>query len=300
MSTVSKKIKLKGNESFNFREGWLRKGMRSIIANPKAFSADDIMEQLGVGSKMVKSIRFWLQATGLAYEEIVEGGRCRAQHLTPFGHIAGEYDPYFDDIFTLWIIHYHIVSNESLCIAWNMFFNEFSGDEFTKEEMLNVLRVKLLKRIPQSQSFSESSLEDDCQSILKMYLPEENITTPEESLACPLSELGLLDRDSISGSRFSKSMPKSSDLDLLVVFYVMLKNLSEDKLSVSIADLLSQPNNIGRVFNLNRIMLGDYLDKLRALKLISINRTAGLDMVYIDRYISPDSILRRYYNDARK
>lgn len=55
MSGKLKKVKLKGNESFNFREGWLRKGMRCVEACPDLFSKDDVMERLGVGSKMVKS-----------------------------------------------------------------------------------------------------------------------------------------------------------------------------------------------------------------------------------------------------
>ena len=65
MTTRIKKVNLKGNESFNFREGWLRKGMRCVEADEALFSRDDVMERLGVGSKMVKSIRYWLQATNL-------------------------------------------------------------------------------------------------------------------------------------------------------------------------------------------------------------------------------------------
>lgn len=58
MSNKLLKVKLKGNESFNFREGWLRKGMRCVEQYPDIFSRDDVMERLGVGSKMVKSIKF--------------------------------------------------------------------------------------------------------------------------------------------------------------------------------------------------------------------------------------------------
>ena len=70
------KVKLKGNESFNIREGWLRKGMRCIQEYPTLFSRDDAMEILGVGSKMVKSIRYWLRTTGLT-EENAPVGRAR-------------------------------------------------------------------------------------------------------------------------------------------------------------------------------------------------------------------------------
>jgi len=124
MNEKLKKVKLKGNESFNIREGWLRKGMRCVEEFPKLFTRDDVMEILGVGSKMAKSIRFWLQATGLTEEKIVDGGRARAQFITEhFGRIIQQYDPYFDDIFTFWLIHANIVANQNFCMAWHIFFN---------------------------------------------------------------------------------------------------------------------------------------------------------------------------------
>ena len=43
MNEKLKKVKLKGNESFNFREGWLRKGMRCVAENEDLFSQDDVM-----------------------------------------------------------------------------------------------------------------------------------------------------------------------------------------------------------------------------------------------------------------
>ena len=69
------KVKLKGNESFNIREGWLRKGIRCVQDCPTLFSRDDAMEILGVGSKMVKSIRYWLRATGLRKSVLLLEGR---------------------------------------------------------------------------------------------------------------------------------------------------------------------------------------------------------------------------------
>lgn len=122
MTTRLKKVKLKGNESFNFREGWLRKGMRCVEDDESLFSKDNVMEQLGVGSKMVKSIRYWLQATGLCEEQYRNSGRARAQVITAnFGRVIREKDPYFDDIFTLFLLHYHIVANEALCMPWYIF-----------------------------------------------------------------------------------------------------------------------------------------------------------------------------------
>lgn len=293
-----KKVKLKGNESFNIREGWLRKGMRCVDADPRLFLRDDVMEELGVGSKMVKSIRFWLQACDLVKEEYPEGGRARIQSFTLFGETIKKYDPYFDDIFTLWLVHANIVANTDLCMAWNIFFNEFEGEDFSKENMFDMCRAQLIKKMDEGASFSDSSLLDDCSSILKMYVKAEIVDDPEESLGCPLSELGLIQHSSKSKNQYSKATPASASLDKLAVLYLIFKNLSEGKNSVSISELLFAPNNIGKVFNLNRVLINEYLDQLRVAKYITLNRTAGLDMVYVDSSMPLDEIMRKYYENV--
>jgi len=295
MNERMKKVKLKGNESFNFREGWLRKGMRSVQEHPDLFWRKDVMEQLGVGSKMVKSIRFWLQATGLCEERYAKGGRSREMVLTEdFGTIVEEYDRYFDDIFTLFIIHYHIVSNRNFCIAWNLFFNHFSGNDFTKENMLEMCSVELQKQMVEGSTYSARLLEDDCASILRMYLNEMDGEDPEDSLRCPLAELGLLQRN-VGRRNYIKTAPSREALDKMVVFYVIVNNLEQDKSSVSIDELLHGTNNIGKVFNLSRVLINEYLDQLRVSGYLALNRTAGLDMIYVENRAVPRDILLDYY-----
>lgn len=311
-----KKVRLKGNESFNFREGWLRKGMRCVAGNERFFSQDDVMEQLGVGSKMVKSIRFWLQATALCEEKVINGGRGRAQYLTPdFGEIIYRYDPYFDDKFTLFLLHYQIVSNASQCIAWNIFFNEFEGIDFSKDDMFNACKGYLDKKMEEGCSYSENSFQDDCSSVIKMYMNEENdsesskrfspsntkrVILPEDSLACPLVDLGLLHKSGKVKGAYLKTSPSRRELDNLAVLYVMTKNLkANDKTSVSIDDLQNAPNNIGKVFNLSRVAINDYLDQLRIAGYLTVNRTAGLNMVYFETPMDPKKIMCEYYEKAQ-
>lgn len=300
MTTRLKKVKLKGNESFNFREGWLRKGMRCVEDDESLFSRDNVMEQLGVGSKMVKSIRYWLQATGLCEEQYRNSGRARAQVITAnFGGVIREKDPYFDDIFTLFLLHYHIVTNDALCMPWYVFFNEYEGQDFTKENMISVCKELLVKKMEEGCSFSEKSFEDDCSSIIRMYTNSSNVEDPEESLACPLAALGLLQKSQRNKNAYSKSMPSRESLDKLAVLYVITCNLSEAKNSVSIDDLLNAPNNIGKVFNLSRVVINNYLDQLRIAGYLTINRTAGLDMVYVESPMKPQDIMTEYYTKTQ-
>lgn len=294
MTKKLSKVKLKGNESFNFREGWLRKGIRCISEYPDLFSRDDVMERLGVGSKMVKSIRYWLLATGLCEEKIEKGGH--KFFLTEnFGKIIDQYDKYLDDISSLFFIHYQLVSNENLCMMWNIFFNEYSGKDFTKDDMTSSCKEYLNRKMEEGATYSEKLLEDDCASVLRMYLPTMGKDDPEESLSCPLSELGLLQKSQEKKNSFMKMAPGKGILDKLVVLYVMLRNLPDDKKSVSIDDLIFSPNNVGRVFNLDRTQVNEYLDQLRAAGYVTINRTAGLDMVYFNNDLQPREVMNRYY-----
>lgn len=299
MTSKIKKIKLKGNESFNFREGWLRKGMRQIDACPDFFSRSDAMELLGVGSKMAKSIRYWLLATGIAEEKIIENRRTKGLYLTTFGKLLQEFDPYFEDEFTLYLLHYHIVTNEKLCIAWQIFFDEFNGKDFTRDNLNEMSKMFLTKRLEQNEKFSEKSLESDCASIIKMYSVSEDGLDPEDSLACPLQELHLLEKSRNDKNKYLKTSPKKDQLDALAVMYVMVSNLKKtEKHSVSIKDLQEAPGNIGRVFNLDRVLINEYLDQLRIAGYITIVRTAGLNIVDLkDSYkqITPEDIFRIYY-----
>lgn len=290
------KVKLKGNESFNIREGWLRKGMRCVQEYPTLFSRDDAMEILGVGSKMVKSIRYWLRATGLT-EEHAPVGRAREQVLTDhFGEIVTQYDPYFDDVFTLFLTHYNLVKDkDGLSVVWNIFFNYYDGQDFTKDNMIEKCKEELNKRLAEGVKFSESLFADDCASVLRMYNATDAAEEPEENLTCPMAELGLIKKSTNKKGTYIKRPPARELLDKMAILYVILDNIEEGKESVSIDSLINDTNNIGKVFNLDRILINEYLDQLRVSGFIALNRTAGLDMVYVNTDKTPQDIMCEYY-----
>lgn len=293
------KIRLKGHESFHIREGWLRKGMKSIQNDDIIFGRDDASDILGVGSNMVKSIRFWLQACGLTIEKSHKNGK---RHQTPssdFGSIITEYDQYFEDIFTLWLLHYKIATNLEYTTSWYLFFNELNVSTFAKDELLEAMQ-SLLTKYTTDGSYSESSLNDDCNCILKTYyIDEKEFKNPEDNLVCPLTTLGLLKKLKYQNGKqvFVKNRPSLNDLDRLVVLYIILDNL-KGKESVSIDAVLNDKCNAGKVLNLDRILLNEYLDILKNEKFININRTAGLDIIYINNNISALDVLHTYYKDT--
>lgn len=301
MSKSDLKYKLKGNESFCIREGWLNKGITAVQNNETVFSSDEAMDVLGLGSKMVKSLRYWLLATGLAVE-FREIGRKTALRLTKdIGEVIWEYDKYFEDIFTLWIVHYHIVSKLEFCTIWNLFFNNFSAKEFSKSNMTNKMIDEFNKIYDKGVSISNSVI-DDCSSIIKMYcISDDDLNAdPEDNLTSPFSELGLIKKNTMEKGLYIKSRPIYAKLDRLAVLYIIVSNMTEEKMSVDIDTLMMQENNVGKVLNLDHNMLNEYLDVLRQEGYITLNRTAGLDMVYLEKELTPRTILEKYYTQIER
>ena len=294
MSTDALKYKIKGNESFSIREGWLAKGFIALEENKYVFSEGTAMDSLGVGSKMVKSIKYWLLASHLAEEKREKNSKHSLVPTKNFGEIVKKHDPYFEDIFTLWIIHYYITADIEFNTVWNLFFNRFNVTDFTKNAMVEKLADECNKLYNKGNSLY-NSIDSDCGVLLKMYsASEETVTDPEENLISPFSELGLVAKGS-ERSSYMKVRPLYSKLDRLAVLYVMTVNLPDGKISVDIDTLLTQDNNVGKIFDLDRNMINEYLDRLRQEGFIELNRTAGLDMVYISKKLSPAEILEIYY-----
>lgn len=116
--------KFRAHETFFIRKGWLSKGMRYVSQKPDVFTDkdDNPMDVLGIGANMVKSLRYWLQAVGLTKEP--KTGK-KNQSLTPFGNIVHEKDPYTEELGTLYLLHYKLVTDEEMAPSWYYFFNKF-------------------------------------------------------------------------------------------------------------------------------------------------------------------------------
>ncbi|NFH80186.1 DUF4007 family protein [Clostridium botulinum] len=289
------KFRLKAYESFYIREGWLAKGIRNVNKDCQVFIRKDATDILGIGVNMVKSLRYWLQACGLTKEVKVKGNK-REQFLTQeLGQIIFENDPYFEDIFSLWLVHYMLVSNMENCTSWYLFFNEIKSNEFTKEELRNEI-MYALNRFTNNTTFAESSLFDDCECIIKTYINDKKGNkNPEDNISCPLSELGLLSKATLSHGKevIKKIKPSMDKLDKLIILYIILDNLNGAE-SISIENILTDKCNAGRVLNLDRNLLNEYLDLLKNAGYIEINRTAGLNQVY-PKKCSKQVLLKEYY-----
>lgn len=280
------KIRFRGHESFIIREGWLNKGIRELSHDGKVFFENYGADALGVGPNMAKSIRYWLRCSGLTDES-----KRNKVELTETAKIILEKDQYFEDIFSLWVVHCNIARNEQQATAWEIFFNEFDYEEFTKEEMEKEM-LAIARRKAGEQELAEKSVTDDCDAILRMYWKKNaSAVNPEEKNISPFGVLGLL---KYTNGVYTKVQPDLNHIPPEIVLYLMCKCMEAGK-GISVEELLRIKDGPGKILNLKRTGLVELLEKLESAGKITMNRTAGLDMVYLSEETDQEKILCNYY-----
>lgn len=293
-------MKFRAHETFAIRKGWLNKGLRNITVTPDVFISkeNNPMDVLGIGANMVKSLRYWLQATGLTTEP--NSGR-REQTLTPIGEIIFKNDPYFEETGSLWLVHYNLAINEKKATAWYIFFNEFQMLEFSEDDFYKAIRRYITMQEDEAMP-SSRVISDDFKCIINTYYAgkrygRESID-PENNIECPLTELGLINYVSTAqGNRiYRKCTPKIENIPELIVLYAILKQTGEQK-EIKISTLQSAENSIGRIFLLDTLSLLNILYKLESMGFIKVVRTAGLDVIRIQKEITPEECAELYYNE---
>ncbi len=285
---MTRNYRLKGHGGFMMREGWYTKGISAVYNHPDIFTKENFYgaDILGVGTAMAKAIRYWLQVSGLIEERRGEG-----VYLTPIGECIYENDLYFEDIFTIWLMHKNIVLKKKQATTWSVFFQEYPMGDFSKEQLVERLYQMVLTYSGETE-LSERSFRDDCSTLLQMYTKNQSENQdPEDKNQSVFARLELVRknyRGYVKNYGESKRLPKE-------IVLCMLADMLDEK-GVGIDELLSQENGPGRVLNLNRITLNEFLDEWEQEGVIRVHRTAGLDMVYPVSHMPKEyDIVQKYY-----
>lgn len=280
---MDNKIKLKGHESFSIREGWITKGIFEIKDNSKLFSEKNLTDILGIGTNMVKSLKYWLITAG-----IIKETKKTEYELTELGNLIEQYDPYMEDVFSLYFIHFSIVNNIERAIIWNIFYNKCNIKNFSKKELLEQVEYILET---ENLEYNEKMLIDEISILLKTYTIDEKNGTPENNFTCPLTELKLIRK--IDKDLYQKEKSALNILNPYIVYWGLISQT--DSNSINIDDLIKGDNSVCKLLNLDRVLLNEYLDILKKENLITVNRTAGLNMVYINERYSLKKIFEKYF-----
>lgn len=288
-------MKFRAHDTFFIRKGWLSKGMKYIHIKPDIFvdKAENPMDVLGIGSNMVKALRYWLQTVGLTQEP--SSGH-RTQSFTEFGKSVFEHDRFIEEVGTLFLLQYKLASNASEATAWYYFFNEFTMSEFTKEDFVSNLQNFVLMK--EGTPVAIRSLNDDFACIVSTYLPRYRNSSakesPENNIDSPLGELGLIDIVSKSRKTYKKVIPSPSSINPWVALAV-IQEQAQGRTELGLNELLTAPCNIGKVFNLDAITMLEVLRSIEKIGEIKIIRTAGLDVINVNSEKTFQECVEEYY-----
>lgn len=291
-------MKFRAHETFFIRKGWLSKGMRYVSQKPNVFvdKTENPMDVLGIGANMVKSLRYWLQAVKLTSEP--KTGK-REQKLTEFGRLVYQHDAYTEELGTLQLMHFNLVTDEDIAPAWYFFFNEFSMQEFSREDFLELLQNKLKM---EKTNVALRSLTDDFMCIVNTYVPKYKTSpgkdSPENNINCPFGELGLVDVLSKEHGNYiyRKSIPSVHSFNPWV-FMAIIAEQAKGRNEIGLNELLTAKGNIGKVFNLDSICMLEILHEVEKIGEIKIIRTAGLDVIRIVKKRTFIECVEKYYAD---
>lgn len=292
-------MKFRGHETFYIRKGWLTKGLKRIIKQPNVFSDKNTnqMDEFGIGANMVKSLRYWMQVSGVAEESY--DNKVKVQIPTHFGDLINEHDQYFEEQGTLLIVHYELAKNKDAATSWYHFFNNFNLSQFNKDDFIEDIKSYLKD---QGETVADRSLDDDFSCIINTYV-SKSVTNPtkidpENILDCPLGELELISLVDKKKRLYKKNvLPVGAIPDYIFLAVIIDQDGNLDEINIS--TLLKDKNNVGKVFNLDSTTLMQYLEVLKNKGFIDLIRTAGLDVIKIKEKITYEQCIERYYESLQ-
>jgi hypothetical protein len=297
-------LNFSGHETFPLRYTWLPKGIQAKQNDTDIFQRDDAMATLGVGKNMVSAIRYWCRVLGLLDKDANDS-------VTEFGEaIFAEsgYDPYLEDVGTLWLLHWHLTRHSSQATTWLLTFTQRSQDTFTRDQLLNWLDTYSQQ---QGKTISRNSLKRDVDVFTRTYVPSQPTRTRplEETFDSPLVELGLIfeQDDPDQGGKGSVCyLPRREQTTLPIDMFVYAlhdywQGVAADQQTLSFDRLQYALGCPGGAFRLSDNAMTARLEQLPDWSKLRFDETAGMRQLYRDGTLDLANILARYYqtrNDA--
>jgi hypothetical protein len=148
---------------------------------------------------------------------------------------------------------------------------------------------------------AESSLKRDVEVFLRTYVPPRRVhrQLAEDSLDCPLVELGLITQHT-GGHAYRFHRGPQPDLPDLIVLYALLcfwDEFSPTTETLALHDLTRQPGSPGRLFKIDESSLAERLERMEVLTEggLSYGETAGLRQLYRRKKLNPFKLLADAY-----
>ncbi len=290
------KPKFSGHDTFPFRFTWLPKlvnyiedGKSKIIKESEKKKLETITD-FGVGLNMVKSIKHWSIATKICDKEF---------QLTDFGKLLfsrkDSFDPYLEKKETLWLLHWMIASDETLT-TWYYIFNYHQSIIINKDTLLNDLLN--IGKFSKWKGMSPNTIKRDIDCFMRTYtFSNKKGEVTEDSIECPLAELGLINSTYSRGEYEIQRGPKLTLSDQIFEFALNDYWSKQTNQIITFEKLMYDHGSPGKVFLLDEKSMEDYLDRLeRDEKNFKFNKGAGgLRQITKNKKISNKELIKNCF-----
>jgi hypothetical protein len=291
-----------GHETFHLRQTWLSKGLNAVGSGSVNFDDAGSHHELGIGINMLKSLAFWMQATGVARFTGAQKGYGLPFELTDIGKLIAAHDPYIEDVGTLWVIQHELACDKRFAPLWYWVFNILRTREFTDESALQGY-ARFIEEEFQSHK-STGTAQRDLRCLKRTYgasSKNERSGSKEDLVDCPLADLSLV-KESLIPGHYSLRVGSQPTLPLLIYGYAVLKyreSFSEEDSTISADDLRWSPCSPGRTFCLDATSSLDLLESLDTkLDLVRLNRGEGISQIAFPSDLTAIAILEQYYESS--
>ncbi len=273
-----KEFHFSGHDTFHLRYSWLPKAAQYIRNNPGASfnKYESIMIELGIGKNMANSLRHWVESS-LLFNKIKSNSQT-SHELSEIGKVVLTKDKYFENIDSVWLVHYLIASNHKKNALWFYLFNIYNDSIIIKDEFL-FSAISWFKN--QGVKINERSIERDFQCCMNMYdcskIGAKKID--DLALSSPFRELKLIKK---IGNNYKLKQLSTPEISPSLVSFCILNYLEASGFQkfTPFADLLNGIKSPGRVLRLTENLLLKYLGEFQKYnKGYEFDSTAGMQQL---------------------
>lgn len=299
---MEKNIVINKHGSFYVRSSWPTKILDAISINESIFSPNkelEAVDEIGVGRVMIKSMRYWANALGIASEHKTSQGVIL--RLTSLGELIKKYDPYFQNIGTLWLLHRNLTKIGSEATAWSWAFNLFNKKSFSKNDFCNDFTSYLQHK---GVEYNKKAIEKEFDCFKNTYVSEKEFDIKkiiEEDNSPFFARLKLLSY--VGNGVYVQNNVGIHEVPLDIFCYCIIndnRELLADSRQIQIDHLLEDDGQVGKYMCLTYSILIEYLQRLENQNKIKLINNFGNRLIQISEDLDEDTILKEYFMKEKK
>ena len=220
---------------------------------------------------MARAIRFWVEAA-----KVVEKQEKGDLEVSPLGKkLLGKngFDPYLEDVQTLWLIHWNFSTHpESPIFAWDYLMNRWQDPEIAPSRAVDAFKKEADSL---DRQLSIVTLKQHFNIFLHTYVPTRGKkgNVLEDNLDCPLTELDLIRQigETVSddnGKRepiYAFNRDPKPQISQPLFFYCLddfWNNYHSNEKSLQFQEIASGHGSPGQIFKLSEQEIGERLEEI--------------------------------------